>query len=441
MKLLIAFMAILGGSLTTIAYAQHEQMNHSSSSEKATSTKNDGSGMNMSGHKMDMDMHGNGMYGTYPMTREASGTSWQPESTPMEGIHGKAGEWMTMTHGFIYGIYNEQEGDRGDNKLYSESMFMFMAHRPINEGTLGFRSMISLDPLMGKDGYPLLLQTGETADGVSPLIDRQHPHDFLSELALTYSYPLAEQQSWFAYFGLPGEPALGPAAFPHRFPALFNPEAPLSHHWLDSTHITFGVATLGYVWDKMKVEVSSFRGREPDESRWDIESPEFDSVSGRLTYNPTANWSMQVSGGHIDSPEQLEPSKDTNRYTASTTYNKPLEMGNWQTTLAWGRNRNYPGKSTDAFLLESALSIHKTHTVFGRGERVEKDELFGDGDPLHGTYTVHKATVGYVYDFPEWHKMQVGIGTSVGMSFLPDEIEPVYGKNPMSYLGFVRIKL
>lgn len=347
---------------------------------------------------------------------------------------------MTMTHGYIYGIYNKQEGDRGDDKLYTNSMVMFMGHRPLGEGIFGFRSMFSLDPTMGKDGYPLLLQTGETANGVTPLIDRQHPHDFISELALTYNHPVSDQSSWFAYFGLPGEPALGPAAFPHRFPGLFNPEAPLSHHWIDSTHITFGVVTLGYVWDKFKIESSAFRGREPDEDRWDIESPELDSASARLTYNPTANWSFQVSGGHLDSPEQLEPNQDVNRYTASATYNKPMEMGNWQTTWAWGRNRNVPGKSTDAFLLESAFNIHKTHTIFGRVERVEKDELFERGDPLEGTYTVHKGTLGYVYDLPEWNHMQWGIGSSVGVNFVPDEIESVYGENPMSYLAFVRMK-
>lgn len=436
MRTLLVFLTtlFLSLSLPLKIYAQHEQMDHKNMGNMEMSDDKDQ--MEMKAHDMNMP----GMYGSYPMTREASGTSWQPESTPMEGIHRTIGEWMTMTHGFVYGIYNKQEGDRGDDKFYTNSMFMFMAQRPVEEGTVGFRSMFSLDPTMGKDGYPLLLQTGETANGTTPLIDRQHPHELVSELALTYSHPVTEESSWFAYFGLPGEPALGPPAFPHRFPALFNPEAPLSHHWLDSTHITFGVGTLGYVWNKIKLEASTFRGREPDEDRWDIESPEFDSVSGRLTYNPTVNWSFQVSGGHIDSPEQLEPDKDTNRYTASATYNKPIDMGNWQTTGAWGRNRNFPGKSTDAFLLESALNIHKTHTVFGRVERVEKDELFESGDPLEGTYTVHKATVGYVYDFPTWRNMQWGIGSSVGGSFVPKEIEPVYGKTPMSYLGFVRMK-
>src|SRR5207253_5433637 len=64
---------------------------------------------------------------------------------------------------------------------------------------------------------PILLQTGETADGKTPLIDRQHPHDLFMELATTYSVAIDEQSSVFAYFGYPGEPALGPATFMHRF--------------------------------------------------------------------------------------------------------------------------------------------------------------------------------------------------------------------------------
>jgi hypothetical protein len=434
-KIATFFMVLfLGLGLPLKTYAQHEHMDHKKMGN-----------MQMAGDHNQMHMSQEagqaGMYGSYPMTREASGTSWQPESTPMEGIHGMAGEWMTMFHGFVYGIYDQQEGPRGDNKTFSASMFMLMGQRPINEGTLGLRGMVSLDPLMGKDGYPLLLQTGETANGTTPLIDRQHPHDLISELAVTYSHPTGEESSWFNYFGIVGEPALGPAAFPHRFPGLYNPEAPLSHHWLDSTHITYGVETLGYIWKDIKIEGSVFRGREPDETRWDIETPGFDSYSGRLTYNPNANWSFQISGGHLDSPEQLEPETDMNRYTTSATYNKPLENGNnWQTTLAWGRNHKMPGKDTEAFLIESAINFHTSHTVFTRAERVEKDELFESGDPLEGTYTVYKATLGYVYDFPVWRHMQWGIGSSVGVNFIPDEIESAYGKTPMSYLAFVRMK-
>src|SRR5215218_11181510 len=121
-------------------------------------------------------------------------------------------------------------------------MVMGMAQRQVGDGTLGFRAMLSPDPFMGASGYPLFLATGETANGVTPLVDRQHPHDLPMELAATYSVPVGAKDSVFVYAGLPGEPALGPATFMHRFSGMDNPEAPLGHHWLDSTHVTFGVA-------------------------------------------------------------------------------------------------------------------------------------------------------------------------------------------------------
>src|SRR4030095_11229460 len=131
---------------------------------------------------------------------------------------------------------------------------------------------------IGKEGYPLLLQTGETADGVTPLIDRQHPHDLFMELAGAYSVS-SGHRALFCYGGRPGEPALGPPAFMHRFSGVNIPVAPITHHWLDSTHITYGVLTAGAVVDRVKVEASAFRGREPDEDRLDIESPELESHS------------------------------------------------------------------------------------------------------------------------------------------------------------------
>jgi hypothetical protein len=119
-------------------------------------------------HKDKMSM--NGFYGQYPMSRESSGTAWIPDSSPMEGIHQIHGDWMTMLHGYVDLIYDDQGGRRGDNKTFSESMLMGMASHPLGGGTIGFRTMLSFDALMGKDGYPLLLQTGETADGKTLLL-------------------------------------------------------------------------------------------------------------------------------------------------------------------------------------------------------------------------------------------------------------------------------
>src|SRR5262249_31308239 len=187
-----------------------------------------------------------GRLGPYPASRESSGTSWQPQSTPMSGVHFMKGRWMLMVHAAVDAVYDHQGGPRGDDAVYGPTMGMLMAQRSLGSGTLGLRAMLSLDPAtVGHDGYPLLFQTGETADGQTPLIARKHPHALSRELPASYSIPVAREGAVFLYFGMPGEPALGPPTFMHRFSGMPLPEAPLTHHWLDSTHITFGVATAG----------------------------------------------------------------------------------------------------------------------------------------------------------------------------------------------------
>lgn len=390
-----------------------------------------------------MNMQMKGFYGSYPMTREASGTSWQPDSTSHEGIHTMAGPWMLMFHGYIDQIYDHQGGPRGDSKNFTASMLMAMAQRPLGPGTLGLRSMLSLDPSMGKDGYPLLLQTGETANGRDPLIDRQHPHDLFMELAASYSVPVGQEGSVFGYVGYPGEPALGPPTFMHRFSGMEIPEAPITHHWLDSTHITFGVLTGGYVWKSWKLEGSQFTGREPNQYRWDFDKATFDSSSARLSFNPTKDWALQTSYGYLKSPEQLEPDVDQHRITASASYNHSWDTNNWQSTFAWGETHNTPGHTLEGFLLESTLALRKTHTFFGRFENVQKDELFVDTADLRtGTvYRVNKLSAGYIYDFLTLRYGQIGIGGLGSLHFLPTSLDDAYGETPISYMIFLRAKL
>lgn len=395
-----------------------------------------------------MDMSGGqgmtmmaGELGAYSMMRDASGTSWQPESTPMQGFDWSRGGWSGMVHGYADLVYDHQDGARGGTKTFSESMLMVMAQHSLGRGTLTLRSMLSLDPTMGPSGYPLLLQTGETADGVTPLIDRQHPHDLFMELAAAYSQPIGAGTSAFIYVGYPGEPALGPTTFMHRFSGMDDPAAPITHHWLDSTHITFGVVTAGVVHGPLKLEGSVFNGREPDQHRWDFDRPRLDSYSGRLSYNPTPDWALQVSYGFIKSPEQLTPNVDQRRVTASATYNRPLAHGNWQTSFAWGRNFDHPGATLDAFLLESALNLGR-HTIFGRAENVQKDELFEAPSPLTGrVFRVSELTAGYVYDLPVAKHLALGLGIQGTLNFVPSATRFAYGDHPAGYMPFLRLKV
>ncbi len=388
------------------------------------------------GHEMAMT----GALGSYPMAREASGTAWQPDVSEHGGLHVMSGDWSFMVHGRLDLVYDWQEQPRGDDKAFFAGMLMGMARRPIGDGTLQFKAMVSPDPLMGKRGYPLLLASGETADGETPLVDRQHPHDFVMELSASISQAIGPESSVFLYAGLPGEPAFGPPAFMHRQSISATPEAPISHHWLDSTHITFGVLTVGLVHNNAKIEISRFNGREPDQHRWDIETGPLDSTSVRISWNPAKTLSLQGSWAHLEEPEQLEPGVDQKRWSASGTYTRPTAEGWWSTTLAWGR-KTVEGHSFDAVALESSLNW-RDWTLFGRGEMTENNELVEGEVGHHGdAQDVGKISVGLVHDFRIAKNLKLGLGGLYAFNFLPGDLEPIYGGDPNGAMAFVRLKL
>jgi hypothetical protein len=394
----------------------------------------------------DAHVHHGGMRGALAptaATREASGTSWQPDSSPHAGIHLMAGDWMIMTHALINGVYDWQEGPEGGRKAFLSGMIMATARRDVSDGTLNFRAMASPDPFMGKRGYPLLLASGETADGTTPLINRQHPHEMIMELSASYSHQVASDTGMFLYAGLPGEPAFGPPAFMHRLSAMDSPEAPISHHWLDSTHITAGVVTLGLVHDNWKLDLSRFTGREPNKFRFDIDHPRFDSTSARVTWNPGARWSLQVSWADVKSPEQLEPLDNQTRWSASAIYTMPVgDAGYWSTTLAWGRKEISNGPRLDAGTIESAIKPDGRWTFFSRGEIVRSNELDPHAAQGHGTpETAGKASLGIVRDFPVARHVKFGVGGLYTFNWLPQALQADYGGNPNGAMAFVRLKI
>ena len=420
-----------------VAPVDHSQMDHAPAAQPPAPVDHAAMGHGAPGaghHTM------RGALGNYPMTREASGTAWQPDTSKHSGPMIKSGDWTLMAHGNVDLIGSWQGGPRGDDKVFVAGMLMGMAKREFANGNaLQFRAMISPDPLMGKSGYPLLLASGETADGVEHLVDRQHPHDFFMELSASYSVKLADKASAFVYAGLPGEPAFGPPAFMHRQSISTSPEAPITHHWLDSTHITFGVVTAGLIYDRAKLEVSRFNGREPDQHRWNIETGPIDSTSVRLSWNPTETLSLQGSWAHLEEPEQLEPGVNQRRWSASGTYTRPMTNGWWSTSLAWGR-KTVEGHKDDAVALESSLNW-KDWTLFGRGEITENRELVETEDDHSHAYKVGKVSLGLVRDFSIGGPFKLGLGALYAMNFVPNAIEDEYGGDPDGAMAFIRLKL
>ena len=381
-----------------------------------------------------------GALGTYRMERESSGTAWQPDESEHMGLMTMTGAWTLMAHGTLNLVYDHQSGRRGDDKAFASGMLMAMARRPFGNGTLQLRASLSPDPLMGPRGYPLLLASGETANGRDRLIDRQHPHDLIMELSASLTQNIGPNSSVFVYGGLPGEPAFGPPAFMHREAIMDSPEAPISHHWLDSTHISFGVLTAGVVVDRVKVEVSRFNAREPDQHRWDIETGPLDSTAIRLSWNPMPQVSLQGSWGHFVDPEQLEAGVDQKRWSASLLYADEVAPG-WKLagTLAWGR-KIVEGHSDDAFAAEASVK-RAGWTVFARGEMTQNRELL----PLaeHGpAFRVGKVSLGAVRDFRIAPNLSIGPGALLAVNFVPDGLAPNYGSHhPVGAMGFVRLRL
>ena len=415
-----------------MAPMDHSQMDHGSGDGAAMAA--------MPG--MDHGAHAamTGVLGSYPMERESSGTAWQPDRSEHTGLMSQSGDWMLMGHGVLNLVYDHQTGPRGDSKAFVSGMLMGMARRPLGNGTLQLKAMLSPDPLMGKRGYPLLLASGETANGTDRLIDRQHPHDFFMELSGSVSQNIGSKSSLFLYAGLPGEPAFGPPAFMHREAIQDSPEAPISHHWLDSTHISFGVLTAGVVINRVKLEVSRFNGREPDQHRWNIETGPLDSTALRVSWNPTAELALQGSWGHFTDPEQLEPGVDQKRWSASVLYARDIAP-DWKLagTLAWGR-KTASGHSDDALALEASVK-HRDWTIFGRGELIENRELIDTVEP--GTaYCVGKVSLGAVRDFKIADHFALGLGGLLAVNFVPGSLAPLYGaRGQAGMMGFVRLKL
>ena len=377
-----------------------------------------------------VDMNPTGLF----LMNLATGTSANPASWPMPMIMLHFGNWNTMFMGTGFLVDTQQTGPRGGAKLYSPNWFMASAeHRVGSRGAFETVLMLSLEPATITDRrYPLLFQTGETAYGVA-LVDAQHPHNFVMGLGFHYTYALSEDTIADLYFAPVGDPALGPVAYPHRASAMELPQATLSHHWQDSTHISDDVLTLGISHGKLKIEASGFHGAEPGENRWIIQQGTIDSYSARLWFFPTKNWAAQVSAGRLTDPEALEPGDQT-RVTASLQYSKSLSDGSWPSSLIWGRVHNTATqRDLNSYLAESVLPIHHKNSITGRVELVDKDELFDDQpglqeqvDALYGsTFRIGAYTIGYTRDVNLFRDIETGIGANFTTYSLPSRDQAI----------------
>jgi hypothetical protein len=324
-----------------------------------------------------------------PLSRMGSGTGWLPDASAMRAGHFTAGSWMLMVHGDAFVQYDHQGGLRGDHQLGSINWGLLMAMRWLGTGTLHLHGMMSAEPAtIGAEGYPLLLQSGETFEG-EPLHDRQHPHDLFMEISAMYERAVSRSLGVMVYAAPVGEPGIGPVAYMHRPSALNDPFAPLAHHWTDATHINYGVLTAGVFTREVKLEATLFNGREPDEERYDFDFGALDSYGARLSVNPTPHWALMASYGYLREPEALHPEENQHRLGASLLHRVRLgRQVEWASAVVYGANQHVEPSGTTgpwehSVMAESNFQLDANNTVFGRVEYVRKSgEELSVPDPL-----------------------------------------------------------
>jgi hypothetical protein len=408
------------------------------------------------------------------LAHTTSGTSIEPASTPVPMLMRDYRGWTLMLHGTAFLVDTQQSGPRGADKLFSTNWIMPMATHQLGAngryGQLTLRTMLSLEPAtITSRYYPELFQQGETAFG-KPIIDGQHPHDFLMELAVLYDLHLGERSLLSLYAAPVGDPAIGPTAYPHRQSASEDPIAALGHHQQDSTHIAFNVFTGGLTWRWLRFEESGFHGAEPTEQRWGFQpSPNghaIDSYSSRVTFSPAPNWTSQYSIAHITSPEALYPNENQQRQTASIMYNRPMgthhdtsmpgmdmstpATGNWSTTLLWGRTKSLTDNSIEnSYLLESLLQFQTRNYVWTRIENAARTNelLLPPGSPLPPDFTespighVAAYTFGYDRDYRIIPHLLTAPGTQFTTYTTPQALVATYGHHPWGVVVFVRFRI
>jgi hypothetical protein len=431
----------------------------------------------------------------------SSGTSVEATSTPVPMMMTARGAWTLMLHANAFAANTQQQAanERGRDAWFSTNWVMPMAQRKVGaRGEFTVRAMFSLEPAtVGRRNYPLLFQQGETAYG-APIVDGQHPHDFVMELAALYDFKLSKDAVLSLYAAPVGDPAVGPTAYPHRLSASEDPVAALGHHQEDSTHIAFNVVTGGVTYKWARVELSGFHGGEPGEARWHFapsaNGHAIDSVATRVTVAPNADWSAQYSIAHITSPEALYPGEDQQRQTASVMFHhtlrasvvkpamKSMDMGDMPDmpgmdmggasmpamkakpemqmvaepvsdlamTAVWGRAKSLAdGSKENSYLLEALYRFRTRNYVWTRMENAGRSNelLLTPGSALpvgfHEEPIGHVAafTFGYDRDFAIGKHLLAAPGAQVTMYRVPAALSATYGSSPTGEVAFVRLRL
>jgi len=328
-------------------------------------------------------------------------------------------------------------------QVESTNWFMASARRATPSTRLTFTLMASAEPFtLRRLGSAQVFQSGETLDDL-PLRDYQHPHDLIMGLDARFDWSVTKATTMFVDAGIVGTPALGPTPFMHRASAAFHPTAPLTHHMLDSTHITHGVVTTGLTHRAFGFEVSAFQGREPDENRLDLDLGPLDSIAARASWT-SGPWRAQLSNAWVASPEPLEPG-DAVKSTASVEYARPQSADargvSW--TAAAGRT-DRSDHSEWGTLVEGAIHVTSALRIYTRAEIVDRfilvdfEHAARTGEERHFRSRIGAWLLGADREVWRAGEAAVTVGADVTIHRTPANLRDSYG-SPVSWHVYLRV--
>jgi hypothetical protein len=350
---------------------------------------------------------------------------------------------MVMGNAFLVGV--AEEGPQGRWALSGPNWLM---------GDLGLDlarwNRLELDTMLTSElwttpsnGYPELLQIGESQRDGQPFLDAQHPHSSpIMGLTLTDVIAWDEtrdekrDQSRMRLLRLSfaprGESTDGPIAFMHRPTGTVNPDAPLGHHiGQDVGHISSTVIGAGLYLDQTILEVSTFHGLEPQPTRVDLPFGLPDSFAARLSQHFGSHFLASASAAYIDNPEGDPTIPHVLRFSASG-YTQHAVLGSWslQTMGAWGGMAEYDHAAfLSSFIGEGLLTDDKSISFWGRLEvlqRTPSELAISSTDPNVGQW-VGALTLGVTERVVSWWGFDFSVGGSATADVIPSDYAPSYG--------------
>jgi hypothetical protein len=359
--------------------------------------------------------------------RASSGTSWEPESSPLRGWTGRVRRLDAALRWSAAVALSDEPAPRGERDLFATGWVRGALGADLGAWHLSGRALLSPDRwTAGRRGWPLLLERG------GGVVDRRHPQDLVLELAAIARLEVGPGLALEAYAAPVGEPALGPSAPAQRLSAALDPVPPLGHGALDAPHPSGGVVTFGALGRRVKVEVSGFRGREPDARRAEPDRPALDSGSVRGSVALGRSAVLQVSGGLLSGAR--EDGADLRRATLSAAWADRLGLrGAAAVTAAVGVDEG-GGTTRRAALLEGTVAPGSRLALFGRAEWLERTaaELALAGLPAARRLGVGRLALGARVALVRRGPAVLAAGLRASLALVPAALEGSYGEGALA---------